>query len=526
MHAQVSDTRALLARLEALLGREYVLTDPQEREFFSTDVYRSGELPLAVVRPGSTREVAGVVQLALEHDCAIVPRGGGASYTDGYTPPVRDAVLIDTVRLNRILEINAEDMYVTVETGVTWAALNEALKAKGLRTPFYGPFSGIAATVGGSLSQNSVSWGTGRYGVSAESVLAFEVVVGTGEVLHTGSWGAANPSPFFRQYGPDLTGLFTGDCGALGIKTAATLRLIRRPAAFLGLSFGFKDFEALALGMTSAAREELNTINFGLDPRLQSGQLGRATVADGFKAAAAVFRSSRHPLDGVLQVAKIGMAGRAFLKGAMYSAHYIVEGVDRAAVRSSAGKLREVLGQRGAEIAATVPTVIQATPFMPLFNIRGPKGERWVPIHGILPYSRVTAFHADLKHYQARNAERMRTHKVDCGAMFMTSSTHAFLYEPVFYWEDVQTINHERMIPADYLRKLPRYGDNPEGRALVQEMRSGIADLFHKHGAAHLQVGRFYPYLRGREAEATRVLREIKGVLDPRHRMNPGALGL
>lgn len=526
MHAQVSGTPALIARLQALVGREYVLTDPSDREFFSTDVYRRGEMPLAVVQPGSTREVVGVVELALEHGSALVPRGGGASYTDGYTPAEPNTILIDTARLNRILEINAEDMYVTVETGVTWATLNDALKTKGLRTPFYGPFSGIAATVGGSLSQNSVSWGSGLYGVSAESVLGFEVVLGNGQVLHTGSWGAANASPFFRQYGPDLSGLFTGDCGAFGIKTAVTLRLIRRPAEFLGLSFGFRDFESLAAGMTSAAKEGLNTINFGLDPRLQSGQLGRATVADGFKAAAAVFRSSRNPIDGVLQVAKIGMAGRAFLEGAIYSAHFIVEGVDRTAVRSSAARLREVLGMHGAEIAATVPTVVQAMPFMPLFNIRGPKGERWVPIHGILPFSRVAAFRADLMAYYAGKAERMRASKVDCGAMFMTVSTNAFLYEPVFYWEDIRTINHERLVPAEHLKSLPEYGDNPQGRALVQEMRSAIADLFQEHGAAHLQIGRFYPYLRGREAEATRVLHEIKGVVDPRRKMNPGALGL
>ncbi|NJO12456.1 MAG: FAD-binding oxidoreductase [Gammaproteobacteria bacterium] len=168
MHAQVSDPQRLLEQLRTLLGREHVLTDEAEREFYSTDVYRRGEMPLAVVRPASTTEVAQVVQLALDNDLSVVPRGGGASYTDGYTPAERNALLVDTARLNAILEINETDMYVTVQCGVTWAALNDALKARGLRTPFYGPFSGIAATVGGSLSQNSVSWGTGLFGVSAD----------------------------------------------------------------------------------------------------------------------------------------------------------------------------------------------------------------------------------------------------------------------------------------------------------------------------------------------------------------------
>ncbi|NJO12455.1 MAG: FAD-binding oxidoreductase [Gammaproteobacteria bacterium] len=351
-------------------------------------------------------------------------------------------------------------------------------------------------------------------------------MLGTGHVLHTGTWGAANSTPFFRHYGPDLTGLFTGDAAAMGIKTAVSLRLIRRPAEFLGLSFGFKDFDSLAAGMTAAAKEGLNTINFGLDPRLQGGQLGKATVADGLQAALAVFRSSRNAFDGLVQVARIGLAGRSFLKGTIYSAHYIVEGIDQPSVRGSAARLREVLRPHGAEVAATVPTVVQAMPFMPLFNIRGPKGERWVPIHGILPFSRVAAFRKDLQAYYASQAARMRDARVEYGAMFMTISTHAFLYEPVFYWHDLRTINHERMVPADHLKSLPEYGDNPAGRALVQEMKTGIADLFQRHGAAHLQVGKFYPYLRGREAQATRVVREIKAVLDPSNKMNPGALGL
>lgn len=527
MHARVeTPSHPVLPHLEALLGREHVIVDPTEREFYSTDVYASGRLPLAVVRPASAADVSRIVQLAAAHGLSVVPRGGGASYTDGYTPAEDGALLVDTSRMNRIVEINERDMYVVVQVGVTWAALHEALKSRGLRTPFFGPFSGIAATVGGSLSQNSVSWGTGQWGVSGETVLATEVVLGEGEVVRTGSWGAANSVPFFRSYGPDLTGLFMGDSGAFGIKTAVSLRLLRRPEHALGLSFGFADFASMAAGMEAAAKEGLNTINFGLDPRLQQGQLGRASVATGLQAAREVFRSSRGVLDGLRQVGKLGLAGRSFLKRAVYSAHWLVEGVDRAAVRSAAGRLREVLQPHGAEVAATVPTVAYAMPFMPLFNVRGPKGERWVPVHGILPFSRALAFHEELTAYFARNAERMRRVHLDHGAMFMTIGTNAFLYEPAFYWHDATTINHERLVPAEHLKSLPRYEPNPEGRALMHEVKHALADLFQKHGAAHLQIGKFYPYMHGRDPPTAELIREIKGVVDPRRRLNPGALGL
>jgi hypothetical protein len=154
MHAKVEPSfHPVVARLAAIVGDAHVLTDLTEREFYSTDIYRAGKLPCAVVRPASTVEVSEVVKAAAGAGLSIVARGGGASYTDGYAPAEPDAVLIDSSRLNRIVEVNERDGYVVVQAGVTWAELNEVLKSRGLRTPFFGPFSGIAATVGGSLSQ-------------------------------------------------------------------------------------------------------------------------------------------------------------------------------------------------------------------------------------------------------------------------------------------------------------------------------------------------------------------------------------
>ena len=96
----------------------------------------------------------------------------------------------------------------------------------------------------------------------------------------------------------------------------------------------------------------------------------------------------------------------------------------------------------------------------------------------------------------------------------------------MFYWQDERNVFHERMVPADYLKTLPVYPANPAGRALVHEMKQGIVDLFHRHGAAHFQVGKFYPYLRDRGAPTVQLVRDLKRALDPRNRLNPGALGL
>ncbi|MCC7256848.1 MAG: FAD-binding oxidoreductase [Gammaproteobacteria bacterium] len=526
MSAVPASAHDIVARLAAAIGREHVLTDTAERQFHAMDVYRAGELPVAVVRPGSTAELQAIVRIAADAGTAIVMRGGGASYTDGYVPVTPQAVLVDTCRLTRIIEINEQDMYVTVEPGVTWHDLWRALRVKNLRTSFWGPFSGLKATIGGSASQNSVSLGSGNYGISADAVLGFEIVLASGEILRTGAQAAANGKPFFRWYGPDLTGLFCGDAGALGVKASISLRLIRLPPFDGAVSFGFGSFEQMAAGMAAAARENVTADTFGLDPKLQQGQLSKTDTKGAVTAALAVAKTARNPAEGLGKLLRMAAAGKRFFAGHDYSAHYTVEGVSRAEVAGKLAVLRRVMAGHGEEIANTVPTVIRAMPFIPLYPVLGPKGERWVPMHGILPFSKVAEFHGRISRLYADNLERMRALKVDKGAMFTAINTQGFLYEPVFYWEDDRTLFHQRYLPAEYLRTLPEYPANPEGRALVEELRGRIRQLFAAAGAIHMQVGKCYPYMEGRQPEAARVLRDLKKQLDPQGIMNPGALQL
>jgi FAD/FMN-containing dehydrogenase len=526
MSANLMQSQDVVQKLGSAIGREHVLTDPTEREFHAMDVYNFRELPLAVARPGSVADLQAVVRIAASAGVALVARGGGASYTDAYLPATANSVLVDSSRLNRIVEINAEDMYVTVEPGVTWHDLWQAVKAKGLRTSFWGPFSGLRATVGGSTSQNAVSLGSGNFGISADAVLGFEVVLASGELLRTGAHAAANGTPFFRWYGPDLTGLFCGDAGALGIKARITLRLIKDPPYFGAASFGFDTFENLAGGMAAAARENVVADNFGLDPKLQQGQLGKASAKDAVTAALAVAKTSRNPFEAAGRLTKMAAAGKRFLAGHNYSAHYTVEGVSRAEIVGKLSVLRQAMAPFGQETANTIPTVIRAMPFIPLYPILGPKGERWVPMHGIMAFSKVRGFHQQLARLYADYADRMKKHKVDKGGMFTAINTHGFLYEPVFYWEDDRTAFHRRYLPQDYLKTLPEYPANPDGRALVREMRGEIQKLFAAAGAIHMQVGKAYTYMDGRQPEAARAVRELKKLLDPQNLMNPGALQL
>ena len=236
----------LANRLTQALGTAQVMTAPDRLAFYAHDVFTRGAEAQCIVRPVDVESVQAAARLCAEAGVAMVPRGGGASYSDGY---ILDAphVLFDLGALQTI-EIDSDNARVRVGAGVTWAALKAALDPIGLRTPFWGPFSGIAATIGGSLSQNTISHGSGAHGISAQSLIGMEVVLADGTLLNTGVSNAT------RHYGPDLTGLFTGDCGALGLKVAATLPLIAVRPAHDTASFSFADFASYHRSVSQIAR--------------------------------------------------------------------------------------------------------------------------------------------------------------------------------------------------------------------------------------------------------------------------------
>ena len=177
-----------LNEIANLVGKSHVVKDLETLTFYSTDIFSTAaELAVAIVRPGNADELIKVTQICIKNEVPLIARGGGASYTGGYLPVTKNTVMIDTQRLTNI-EIHEEDMYVTVEPGVTWLELYEALKPLGLRTPFWGPFSGRVATVGGSMSYHAVSHATNN-SLSADSLTSMQIVIGNGDVIETGSKG-------------------------------------------------------------------------------------------------------------------------------------------------------------------------------------------------------------------------------------------------------------------------------------------------------------------------------------------------
>jgi D-lactate dehydrogenase (cytochrome) len=518
--AEHANDQALVAALRGALGNAGVLDGEAELTYFANDVYRTGGAPLAVVRPADVAALQAAVKLCADAGASMIPRGGGASYTDGYIRPQGGHVLFDLTGLDSI-EIDEANAVVTVGAGVTWVNLKAALDAKELRTPFWGPFSGIAATVGGSLSQHSVSHGGAAHGISAQSVLSMDVVLASGELISTSS--AAG----LRFYGPDLAGLFTGDCGAFGIKAAARLPLIALRPHFDSLSFAFDSFEAYHAGTRAAQLARIEDSQFGLDLALSQGQIGRQEgMGARLGIAWEVFRKAPSKVKGIAQIMRMALAGENPMRAGAYMCHFIVDGADSAETAHKAVQLRRLLEPHGREIANSIPAFVRSVPFAPLFNILGPGGERWVPIHGVFAHDHAVPFDATFKALIAARKAEMDRLGVWVGTMFSPVGSTGVLYEVALYWPDARTAYHRDTLGAEYLGGIPDFQANPEARAYAEELKLAIIAAMQDHGAGHFQLGRAYPYQTRLSAPVKGLLASIKRELDPKGLMNPGALGL
>ncbi|MBM3505653.1 MAG: FAD-binding oxidoreductase [Alphaproteobacteria bacterium] len=517
---------AAVGALRQCLGSQHVLTDDASRELYSTDVFRYEYRPVAVIQPATKTELAEAVGIATRAGLSVVPRGGGMSYTDAYLPDRAESIIVDTRRLNRIVEINTTDMYVTLEAGVTWTQLNDALAEKGVRPPFWGTGSGLYATVGAGLSQNALNYGSCKYGVASDSVLGLEVVLADGSLLKTGSGATTvNPSPFFRNYGPDLTGAFLGDNGALGIKAQATLRLLERPKAIDFLSFEFGSQHDMAAAMTTVSRSGIASECTGYDPRFLKQRLKRTSIANDLQLLKGVATSGGTVMQGLKNAARVAVAGRRFLEGAAYTMHATVEGRSDAEVKLGVEAIRAI-AKDGQEIEASVPRISRGRPFPPPTLLLTNKGEIWVPVHCIVPNSRLNAMLDAINGYFADHAKIVEEFNIDWGNTMATCGPQATLIEPSFFYADARNPFVDYICGPEVLKNVPRLPANPKTREAVGKIRHDLADLFVEMGATHLQIGRFYRYRQSREPATFAFLKAIKDYLDPRNLMNPGALGL
>jgi len=203
--------------------------------------------PAAVVFAESTQDVADAVKLASDSSVPVIPFGVGSSL-EGHLLAVQGGISIDLSRMNQVLAINADDLTVTVQAGVTRKQLNEAVKSTGL---FFPIDPGADATLGGMSATRASGTNAVRYGTMRENVLALQVVTASGDIIRTGTRAKKSSA------GYDLTRLMVGSEGTLGVITEVTVRLYPLPEAISAAICSFPSIEA-------AVRTTIQIIQLGI----------------------------------------------------------------------------------------------------------------------------------------------------------------------------------------------------------------------------------------------------------------------
>lgn len=248
-------------------------------------------LPRIVVKPQTTNQVAEIIRLANKTKTPVMVRGGGTGGSLG-TVSSQSGILMDMTDMDNIVEIDEASMAVRVQAGVTWGKLRHELNKHELRPGSLGPHGTWGATIGGALSYNSCCIDSHRYGQLSEDALSLKVVLPTGTVIETGS--RVNPkSPIYHRYcnGPDLTGLFLGASGTLGVITEATLRVYLREEYTAHATYGFKN-----LRDSCRALYEISKLGYTDDLWITCGRhtidLSYPETPEGIEAITAVYTAA------------------------------------------------------------------------------------------------------------------------------------------------------------------------------------------------------------------------------------------
>ena len=233
--ARSRDWQPLIAQFAAIVGQNAVVQRKEELLVYECDGLTSyRNRPAAVVLPRTTEEVAGIIRVCAQHQVPFVARGSGTGLSGGALP-VTDCVLIVTSRMTQILEIDLENQRVVVQPGVINNWVTQAVSGAGF---FYAPdpSSQIICSIGGNVAENSGGVHCLKYGVTTNHVLGLKLVLPDGAIADVG--GTVPEMP-----GYDLTGVFVGSEGTLGIATEITLRIVKTPEAIRVL---LADFDSVA----------------------------------------------------------------------------------------------------------------------------------------------------------------------------------------------------------------------------------------------------------------------------------------
>ena len=230
-------TPEIIAELQSVVGEKYVIYDDVEKlEAYAHDEVADpafAHMPDVVIKPATAEEISAIMKLANRELIPVTPRGAGSGLSGGAVP-VYGGIVLSVERMNRILEIDRDNLVVVVEPGVVTNVINEILKDDGLFYAGY-PMSVETCFVGGNVAENAGGGKAVKYGVTGRYVLGLEVVLPTGEIVQLGGKRVKDVT------GYDLVQLLVGSEGTLGIFTKIILKLLPLPTAKVDLLVLFED---------------------------------------------------------------------------------------------------------------------------------------------------------------------------------------------------------------------------------------------------------------------------------------------
>ncbi len=463
----------VVRELEEALGDGVVVSEPGRLDAYTADTYwkalaaRASGPPLGrpdvVVRPASDEDVAATLRLANRRRIPVVPWGGGSG-SQGGAVPVEGGVVLDLTGLDRIIDVDERSLTVTAEAGVNGLRLEHELNERGLMFPHY-PASVDLATVGGYIAARGSGVLSTRYGKVEDLLLSLRVVTPTGEVIET-------PSVPRHAVGPELTQLFVGSEGTLGVITRATLQIVPLPAA--------RRFETVTFASVSDGIAALrDALARGLRPsviRMYDEVATRQTLGP----------VVGEELDGVATI--LCFEGEECVVDA--EAERMLELVRSAGARILDGSLGETWWSRRYEFYKP-----PHHPELPAI---------WGTIEAVATYSRIEDVYHGVR-------EAVKPYESD-GLTLKVHFSH---------WYPWGTMIYGRFVVPDGGSDAIALHD-----AIWQDgVRAILAagGLINDHHGVGMKLA---PYMRDQYGPALDTLRAIKEALDPNRIMNPGKLGL
>ena len=243
-------TAGQISVLSTFVDSERFSTGPSNRELHLHDISaHRGRMPAGIIWPVTTAEVAHILTWAYDQDVPVTPWGAGTS-TEGNPVPTRGGLVMDMTQMNKILAIRPQDLQADVQPGVLRKELNRQAGKQGL---FFPPDPGADATIGGMIANNASGVQTVKYGATKDYVMKLTLVLPRGNIIHTGCKAHKSSS------GYDLSRLFVGSEGTLGVVTETTLRLTGIPGHHLAVTITFNKLD-------EASRAVAVMIGSGLEP--------------------------------------------------------------------------------------------------------------------------------------------------------------------------------------------------------------------------------------------------------------------